>query len=384
MQITVIGGGRWAKTVAGVLCTLPTRSDLVVMYTAHAQASLAAWASGRGLGTRLHIASAKPNFKETHGRPHAVIVVNRAVDHLAAAQPALLAGLPVLIEKPMAYPSDKIEKLCEAARQSGAMLASSQVFLFARYFHRFAEHVATLGTPQGLKFVWTDPAAELRHGEAKSYDAGVTIFDDVLPHVIPMLRALGTTELDLSSVTARRGGAEITIEANSAGRALILILARDAAARKRFIEVQTDGGIATLNFAEEPGIIRASKATGTSDPLWDIAPRPLATMLLAFLAAVERGSLDPRLSPALALRSGRFADAVRRQYVTQQQRWLEQRLGQPLDPRLIYALKEFEGSRAPDVGKIAASWAAMDSTPRLRSFLARSPLIAAAGLPQPD
>jgi predicted dehydrogenase len=384
MQIGIIGGGRWARTIAQVLCTLPKRPDRVVMYTAHDRSALAAWASSGGLAGRIQVGTPKADFENRQGRPNAMIVVNRAVDHFAAARPALFAGVPVLIEKPMAFPSDRIEKLCETGEQSGAMLASSHVFLFARYFERFAAHVATLGAARRFKFIWTDPAAELRYGEAKSYDAGVTIFDDVLPHVMPMLLALGMGDVDRCSMTVSRGGAKISIEASSAGCAVTLILAREAAARKRFIEVETDRGIAALNFAEEPGIIHAPNFRGASDPLWDQAPRPLATMLLAFLTAVECGSPDHRLSPALALRSGKLADAVRRQYVTQQQRWLEQRRGQPLDQMLIYALNEFKGSRTPDMGRITEIWAAMDTIPRLRSFLLRSPLTVAAGSPPPS
>jgi predicted dehydrogenase len=375
MQISIIGGGRWARTIATVLCSLPSRSDGVVIHTLHNAAGVAAWVDGLRLGGRLRVAAAWPDFGAEQDRPDAVIVANRAGDHSAAALPALRAGVPVLVEKPMAFPQNRIAALREAAEATATLLAGSNVFLFARYFGAFAELIATLGRSHRLSFTWIDGPADIRRGEVKSYDAGVTLFDDILPHVVPVLGSLTFGDLSLKAVAVRRGGADLTIEARSDGRSAELNLARDGSGRKRLIAIETDGGTATLDFANEPGFIRAPGVAYDGDPLWDSAPRPLAAMLTAFLAAVEGQPLDVRLSPAHAMAAGSFADAVRGRYVARQIQWLRQRLGEPLDAPLRYALKELAGGDET----IADTWSGMDSAPRLKSFLSQSRLLSEVG-----
>jgi predicted dehydrogenase len=375
MRISIIGGGRWARTIATVLCSLPSRFDGVVIHTMHNAERVAAWVEGLRLGGRLRMATAWPDFGAGQDRPDALIVVNRAGDHVAAALPALRAGLPVLVEKPMAFPQNRIAALREAAEATATLLAGSNVFLFARYFAAFAELIATLGRAHRLKFIWIDGLADIRRGEVKSYDAAVTLFDDILPHIVPVLASLSFGELSLEAVAVRRGGAELTIEARSDGRSAELNLARAGSGRRRLIEIETERGTATLDFANEPGFIRAPGVACDGDPLWDSAPRPLAAMLAAFLAAVEGQPLDVRLSPAHAIAAGSFADAVRGRYLAHQIEWLHRRLGEPLDAPLRYALRELAGGDE----KIADTWPAMDSASRLKTFLSQSRLLSEAG-----
>jgi predicted dehydrogenase len=378
VQISIIGGGRWARTIATVLCSFPSRSDDVVIHTLHNAAGIAAWLEGRRLGDRLRIETVWPDFGIRQDRPDAVIVANRARDHSAAALPALRAGVPVLVEKPMAFPQHRIATLREAAEATETLLAGSNVFLFARYFEAYANLIATLGRSHRLSFTWTDGPADIRRGEVKSYDAAVTLFDDVLPHVVTMLESLKFGDLSLEAVAVRRGGADVTIEARSNGRSLTLNLARNGRGRQRLIEVETDAGTATLDFLNEPGFVRAPGFAGNGDPFWDSSPRPLASMLTAFLAATEGQPLDVRLSPANAMAAGTFADEVRGRYVAHQIRWLGQRLGEPLDAPLRYALKELAGDNGP-AETIADMWSAMETVSHLKSFLSQSRLLCEAG-----
>jgi predicted dehydrogenase len=381
MQISIIGGGRWARTIASVLCSLPSRSDRVILHTIHNAAGVAAWGEGLRLGGRLRTASTWPEFGATQDRPDAVIVANRVADHFAAALPALRAGVPALLEKPMALSQNKIAGLSEVADANATLLAGSNVFLFARYFESFAALVATLGRAHRLSFTWADGPVDVRRGEVKSYDASVTVFDDILPHIVPMLACLRFGDLVLETVAVRQGGAELTIEARSDGRSVALNLARDASGgRQRLIEIETDSGTVTLDFSDEPGVIRAPGTAYNGDLLWDSGPRPLATMLTVFLAAVEGHPLDARLSPARAVAAASLADDVRGRYVANQIEWLARRLGDPLEAPLRYALKELAGDDGGgSAERLAETWSAMDSTARLQSFLSRSSLLSEAG-----
>jgi predicted dehydrogenase len=376
MRISVVGGGRWARTIATVLGALPDRSHHVTVHSPGNAAAIAGWIERQEMGGRLSAARAWPSFDAARNRPDAVIVANRAGDHFAAASVALRAGIPTLVEKPVCLASREILDLCKiAGGDTGAtVFAASHVFLFARYLQAFSAALGAMGSIRGLRLLWTDGTADLRRGEAKSYDPAVSIFDDVLPHIVPMIGQIGFGDLSLVSFDVQRGGARLAVEADSLGRPVSLILARNDEGRHRRIEIATDAGPAILDFSEEPGFIQLASERRNGDPQWDSAPRPLATMLTAFLRAANGDALDPRLSPSGATAAADFAEVLRDRYLACQAAWLESRLGQPLDPSVHYALVELcgEQNRAPDA--VAAAWSTLRSAAQLRTFLAKGTL----------
>src|ERR1700730_17732733 len=170
MKISVVGGGRWARTIAAGLGTMPGRSDSITVHSPGNFAGIEAWIGELRLGGRLRTAGAWPAFDPGRDRPDAVIIANRTDDDFAVASAALRAGIPALVEKPICLLQGRIEELSEIARDNGTVLGASHVFLFARYFEAYAASVAGLGKVHNLRFVWTDGASDVRRGEAKSYD----------------------------------------------------------------------------------------------------------------------------------------------------------------------------------------------------------------------
>lgn len=374
MKISVIGGGRWARTIALVLGTMPGRSDRITVHSPGNSEGVRAWIEQRRLGDRIKAAAAWPAFETGRERPDAVVVANRARDHFAAAAAALQAGIPSLVEKPISLARSQIENLCEIARANGTVFQASQVFLFARYFETYCTSVAGLGRVHSLRFVWTDGASDVRRGEAKSYDPAVTVFDDVLPHIVPMIAQLNFRDFSLGSLDVQQGGARLAVEAQSEGRPICLIMARNGQARRRQIEVVAEAGSATLDFSDEPGFIDVSGVRENGDPLWNSAPRPLTAMLSAFVAAANGAALDGRLSPSRAVAAANLAENIRGRYFAYQAEWLEKRLGEPLDPSLRYALIELSSDADRAADTITAVWPAMDTGAHLKSFLAKNPL----------
>lgn len=371
MKISVVGGGRWVRTIAAVLGSMPGRTDRITVHSPRNSAGIEAWITQLGLDRRVTASAAWPACGADDDRPDAVIVANRAADHFTAAAAVLRAGVPVLVEKPVCLTQSKIEDLCKIADDNRGLFAASQVFLFARYFETFAASVAGLGKLRSLRFVWTDGAADVRHGEAKSYDSSVPVFDDVLPHIIPMIGQLKFRDLQLGSLDVQRGGARIAVEAQSEGLPVSLIIARNDESRQRRIEVTAETGQATLDFSNEPGLIDVSGVLENGDPLWNSAPRPLATMLSAFIAAVEGAPPDARLSPKGAIAAAGFADVIRGRYFAHQADWFNKRLGQPLDSSLRYALMELAGVTDRTADTVMNEWTAIDSRSRLQSFMAK-------------
>lgn len=340
MTVSIIGGGRWARTIAGVLARLPEAPDTIILHSRRNASGIAEWIAGCDLTARLAVMQTWPDYRVV--RPDALIVANRAADHADAAGPALDAGIAVLVEKPMAIGMPALQHLHSRATAGPSLLAASHVFLFARYFEAFAA-VVPRARVTGLEMVWEDGRGDAVRGEAKSYDAAVAVFDDILPHVLPMLARLTGQMLTPQSISLHRGGAEVSIAAKTGHVPVMLRLGRNARGRCRRLVAQTLQGPYILDFSVEPGIISApdgGKENG--DPLWDSAPRPLGAMLAAFLRAMRGGALDPRLSPDLALASARFADALRPSYVAQRQEFLESRADAPVDA-VAYVLQEMSG-----------------------------------------
>jgi hypothetical protein len=257
-------------------------------------------------------------------------------------------------------------------------LAASHVLLFARYFQAYAEAAAALGQARSLRFTWTDGTSDIIRDEAKSYDAAVTVFDDVLPHILPMIAQLQFRDCAFGSIDVQRGGARLAIGLQSRKRSVSLLVARDDDGRRRQIEIVTDRGLATLDFANEPGIVSISLDQRNGDPLWDSAPRPLATMLMAFIAAAEGGALDPRLSPALAIATATLAGAMRGSYIEHQVQWLGKRVGEPFDPSLHYALMELSSDEDRTADAVLSAWSAISDSAGLNRFLSRSSLLSDA------
>lgn len=335
--VAIIGGGRWARTLASVLIGLPEAPERVVLHSPNNSKGLEQWVRDEGLAARLGVSASWPEFGNTP--PEAVIVANRAKAHVAAAMPALQAGIPVLVEKPLGITAEAVKSLQAAASATGALLAASHVFLFARYIDTFMARIAACGPALRLEMAWEDGAGDIVRGEMKSYDPAVTVFDDVLPHIVPLLGKVAGQPLVFESLRLSEGGARLHIQATTADLRVDLHLARDGVGRRRFLQAETASGPCVLDFCREPGQLSApGLAASDPDPLWTTAPRPLGAMLTAFLKASRGAFPDARLSPDAALASAIFADCVRIPYCAQQKDWLAAHPGD--DAGRAYALRE--------------------------------------------
>jgi predicted dehydrogenase len=342
--LAIIGGGRWARSIAEVLSRLPAAPRDIVLHSPRNAEGVLHWIGQKGLGDRLGVSKTMPDLRAE--KPYAAIVANRVCDHAEISMSLLDAGIPTLVEKPMVIGAELVDRLQRRARSSGTMLAASHVLLFARYLETFMSAVESQGTVLSLDALWEDGAGDTVRGEVKSYDAAVALFDDVLPHILPVLERLARHPLKFVSVALENGGAQVAIIADAGGVRVTIRLARNAAGRRRGFSVVTANGPFVLDFSSEPGMVLPPGLQGYSgDPLWLSGPRPLGAMLAAFLEGVGSGKLDPRLEVDLALASAHFADGVRASYQDQQQAWLASS-GAAKSAARDYALRETSGRSA--------------------------------------
>ncbi len=338
-KIAIIGGGRWARTIAVALDNLLPSTVIISMHSPSNADGLRNWVKDSGI-SRVDVANQWPGYDDC-GCPEAVIVANAARFHFPATAPAILAGIPTLVEKPFALTALDAKLLVDMSRQLGAPLCAGHVFSFARYIQTFADNIVCCGSVKRINFTWSDTATEVRHGERKHYDSSISVIHDVLPHILSLLRTLTTDSIQFSGVTIARGGAKVKLDLQVGEFPCVAILERNAQRRCRMIQVETTGSSLELDFTAEPGRIRSGEHETVGDPEWDRTPGPLPTMLKTFLAVSRAGKCnDTRLSPLLGLEACLIMDLAAEGYRAELAKWLRIRLTQQMDDELRYALTE--------------------------------------------
>lgn len=340
--IAVIGGGRWARVMVEVLAGLLPESVALAVHSPGNARSMAAWAHARGLGGRIHCTTAWPRSPSVG--TGAAIVVNAARDHERAAEFALSAGLPTLVEKPMALTASAAQRLVDLSRSRNIRFAAAHVFVFAPYLENFSRLLADAGHVESMRIEWTDPQGEERYGERKRFDAGLPVFDDWLPHVVSIAGVLlGALPDQCRALQVRRGGAALELELMTGGIPCAVLLERNALQRGRVVTAIAGGERLELDFSTEPGTIARGSSIGSAAADWDSrSGGPLARMLSAFVAWAAGGKPDARLDVAPGIRACALADQVRAMYRAALMPWLRARLAGPtaVDEDLRYALAE--------------------------------------------
>jgi predicted dehydrogenase len=362
-RLAVVGGGRWARVVIGVLHEIVPPKVRLSVYTPHNASAMRMWAADR-YRRRIEVMDFMPDFGDRDAAD-AAIIANAVHDHLAAAKRAIGAGVPILVEKPLVLTEAEAREIVELAERHQVALACSRVPLFARHIQEFLRLVAGTDRIKIVRFTWSDARDETRHGEPKRYDPGLILFHDVLPHLLPVLHMLLGGAKAITSVALRDGGSRIELGIQAAGVPCVVSLARNAPSRRRIIEVETTKEAFALDFSEEPGQIFRDGKTQITDPLWARQPRPLSSMLQCFLAGLAEGRLDERFSARSAVAECRLADEVLPAYLQRQSEWLSARAGQPIDEGIRYALAEIlarHDRKAPlDDDALTSIWVTMNA-----------------------
>ncbi|MCC5993137.1 MAG: Gfo/Idh/MocA family oxidoreductase [Rhodobacteraceae bacterium] len=347
--IGLVGGGRWAGVIATVLRQI-VPPDVPVWAVSPSDPS--AWADINGQ-PGWHRAGHLDDILRAASISH-VIIARRARDHAATALACLDARKAVLIEKPFCLTQPDAERLERAAQ--GQICATGHVFAYASNIMRFRQACLDRGPVRTVTLLWGDSAQEIRHGAAKRFDAGLNVFQDVLPHAWSILRPFlpEATELKLAHARIKGGGRCVLAHFQGGETCLRVALSRQHRARMRRVMVTGDGWQAMLDFSVEPG-----RAMIAGQPL-DVAEgfsSPLRAQLLAFLTNTPLPETDLQAAgEAIAVTSAGLRD-IRQQ----QARLLARGLG---TPSADYALQEIAQGGIDGDGRTAtavqiAQWAGL-------------------------
>jgi predicted dehydrogenase len=340
-QVFIIGGGRWARVIAKVVCDLLPTDMPVTVCSSRGATALTTWSEEHGLDGRIAVAQKWPETFPS--RRTAVIVANAARDHIGAGLWALERGASVLIEKPFALSLRDAQRLADCAIRHGRLLAAAHVLHFTRYLENFSRTMPEWENISSIDLEWVDPLGERRCGEAKQYDSSVPVFADCLPHAVSALQSVFGLLPELAgSPTVEDGGSRVALPLMLGGRPCCVYLQRNGSSRLRRMSVKTSNGLLNLDFSVEPGVIWLGSQSICADSCWDHAERPLASLLGAFLTAAAGESIDSRLSLDAAFTACAIADAVMADYRATMTSWLSDYLssGKEFGAAVRYALIE--------------------------------------------
>lgn len=340
--VAVIGGGRWARVLLDVLCSITPEEVKVYVYSPRNFTAMAEWVLNRGLEKRIQVNS--DYSKTILGARGSVIVANSACDHERAIEWALHQRLPVLVEKPATPNFLSTQRMVAMANSKQTYFATAHIFLFASYIEAFAKLVSNQGSIVSIHMLWADPKIESRYGEEKKYDPGLPIYADLLPHILSILSTIiDVPSGNLESIEFLRGGACIKINLLFDQIPCVIEIARNVNSRQRIIKVETEIKVCALDFCFEPGVIYFDGHALCGDKEWDCKPKPVASMLTAFLKTSAGDVYDARLDNSIGLSISRFIDQVAIHYQADVWAWLKRELENHTEDMGIdihYALSE--------------------------------------------
>jgi predicted dehydrogenase/nucleoside-diphosphate-sugar epimerase len=285
------------------------------------------------------------------GTVDAVHILTPPNTHKALAVQCLEAGLPVLVEKPVALDTAEMEAMAEAARKAGKVFAAGHNFTGIPSHERLRGMVKAgeLGRVSEVRIDWCLPLAPLRSGPYNLWllREPANLIRELGPHpfafAVDMFGPLEIGAVDLSHpvdlpgkdrrhqtwrILARAGAVNVT-----------LTLSTVETVDVRRVEVRGSSGLAEMDYAADTLVVRRDNTS-------DLVINPLRKELslagqraraglgnalrqarslnrkspyaLGFIAAAqafhdavrEGREIDPRFGPALALDVTRAIDAV--------------------------------------------------------------------------
>ncbi len=344
-RIAVIGGGRWAKVITEEICDILSKNIIISIHSLSNHKNFSKWVKQKNFQQKIIVNKNLPNFSNEN--IDAAFIVNAARDHEKYVKICLNAGVPTLVEKPITLASSTTEKLISIANEKGKILASSHVFLFADYLKNFLGYI-NVKQINHIQIDWIDSKSEVRYGEKKTYDYGLPIYLDCLPHILSIInRLIPDKNWDFKNLNLMGGGSKLEIEMSVGRIPCFIIIQRNGNDRIRYIRIN-HSKTTELDFSKEPGYIISKGENTNADINWGLNMRPLKKMISCFIKSVSVGKVDNRLSPHLGLRINNFIDKLKDEYRNQMSIWLSKMLKPELipDENIVYALKEIFSFKA--------------------------------------
>lgn len=289
-SLALIGGGRWARVHAGVLCSLYPRISRLFWVSGHNREVIERAAIGPEHPEIVLFDSIDKCLRE---RPDAAVICTATANHARDAIMVLEHGIPALVEKPIALDFRSAKELIDVATRRRVGLRVCLPLFETSYLRRF--QAACAGRPIAQAQIrWFDVASETRYGEVKHTDLSTHRVDEVIPHIWSLIDVLVGHQEPQIIATAVAGSDETRLQLRCGAVEVEANFGRRAAKRQRIVQlIFTDGETAQLDFSSEPGAATIGHHRIADDGSWATKPRPLASMHANFLAGLDDAKRQP-------------------------------------------------------------------------------------------
>lgn len=161
----IVGGGRWARIVNNVA----TKNNIETqIYSSR--------------NSEVSTVDSIDDITASH-----VWVCNYPADHYSATKQLLLNDKHVLCEKPFVASVEQAQELIELAEQRNLKLIIGYEF---EYSSRVREIAQETSIPEFIQVTWTSQNNVVRHGQQYVSDPTISVFADIAPHVLTMIRKI--------------------------------------------------------------------------------------------------------------------------------------------------------------------------------------------------
>jgi hypothetical protein len=339
----IIGYRRWARLLAEELCAnVKDNSSVCLIGNPHSN-KIKKWLNLSGLSSRVKILKEiKPLSTKEIG---IAFVVNSAYLHEFTTKNLLKHGYNVVCEKPISFSRNGTVKLIKFAAKKKLQLFCTNTYSFATYLKKLKDVYLKKKSFSDIYITWSDPKKEIRYKQIKSYDSGVPIIYDILPHVANILYAtIGNFKLKFNSLNVKKGGSKVSIYYQNKKMNIFINLERNAIRRKRFIKFISPKNKYFFDFKNEPGLISINNQVKFKiDNKWSARPNPISIMINSVISFFELRKKDTRLSLTTSLLGNEMIDIVAKDYVHNQIQFINnhnKNLVKYNRQSITYALKE--------------------------------------------
>jgi len=164
----IVGGGRWAKIIQRVANKMRIQTQFY----------------SRNL--ELSTVSRLEDLRSKH-----CWIANQPDDHFRSAIHLLTLDKHLLVEKPFVRTQSQHKKLVKLAKQKDLKLIVGLELEYSDTINHIASQVEN---PKKIEIVWASKNNTQRHGEQYVSDPTISVFEDITPHVLTVLRKIVKSE----------------------------------------------------------------------------------------------------------------------------------------------------------------------------------------------
>ena len=278
----IYGSGRWAKILAQQLQILYGNSALLNFVTKRDQCEV----QRELLEHKIQYFDIVEDLGSITGnRLHLGIVCGRAKDNYKRVIKLLGSGLNVYIEKPFALNSKEAHAMVKYAEHHRLSLYFSNAFLFNDQINSLILDTLNQNDISKIKINWIDETSLNLDTTNLKYDVSLTIYEDILPHVLNIVASiLETEDIEFLDINVERFGQKVKMKCLVSNVETELILERNGSNKIRSLEMHTFTDVKIFDFSHRR---LGSKFKQNEKMYKDDNLGPLSMSLYDFVSSVE-------------------------------------------------------------------------------------------------